>query len=162
MKRTNMPNTAVLHAADDAPAPWADRIGRWLMAFDAVATLGALARGIQIMTDVSDERLLTEAWRTFAYVLFAGLWALVAVAPRGQRGLWELLLLHKTAVTVFALAVGHVPESSQTALVDGFLVVSTAAAYVLCRGWQAWRPAAPAPVGGAPVPARTDASATHA
>jgi hypothetical protein len=35
----------------------------------------------------------------------------------------------------------EVPEEVQTAVVEGYLVASTAAAYVLCRGWRSWWPA---------------------
>ena len=129
----------------DAPAPWADRIGRALLGFDAVATLGAFATGIPRIMDADDAHLLTEAWRTFAYIVFAGLWALLAIAPRGQRGVWELVIVHKVAVTVFALAAFTKPEAPQTAVIDGVLVVTTLAAYVLCRGWSTWRPSAPEP-----------------
>ena len=128
------------------PAPWADRTGRGLMAFDAVATLVAFADGILRMGDVPDDRLLTEAWRTFAYLVFAGLWAILATAPRRQPGLWELVLLHKVVFTAFAFTmVGDVAEAQTTALIDLALVVTTALAYVLCRGWYAWRTAAPEP-----------------
>jgi peptidoglycan/LPS O-acetylase OafA/YrhL len=126
------------------PAPWADRTGRGLVAFDAVATLVAFADGVMKMGDMPDDRLLTEAWRTFAYLVFAGLWALLAVAPRRQRGLWELVLLHKIVFTVFAFAmIGDVPEAQTTGLIDLGLVVTTGLAYVLCRGWYAWRTTAP-------------------
>ncbi|MFD9740996.1 hypothetical protein [Umezawaea sp. NPDC059074] len=121
------------------PAVLPDRIGRVLLALCAIATLGAFARGFTIMAEVSDERLITEAWRTFAYIVFAGLWAMIAVAPRAQRGVFELLLLQKTAITVFALVVNDVPDAGMTAAVDASLVIATAIAYVLCRGWQGWR-----------------------
>ncbi|WP_440098866.1 hypothetical protein [Streptosporangium sp. H16] len=130
--------TAVRH-----PTPWADRIGRTLMALNAVATLVAFAGGVMIMTSVSDDRVITEAWRTFAYIVFAGLWAILAVAPRRQWGLWELLLLQKSAITVYSFAMWDMPDASSTALIDLAVTVTTAAAYVLCRGWYAWRTDAP-------------------
>ncbi len=127
-----------------APPRWADRTGRTLMAVDALATLGALAGGIASVRSSTDQHLMTEAWRTFAYIVFAGLWAIIAVAPRRQWGIWELLLVHKSAVTVFAIANLGVPDAPGHVVIDGSLVVSTGLAYVLCRGWEAWRrPLAP-------------------
>ncbi|GAA3410644.1 hypothetical protein [Streptosporangium vulgare] len=126
-------------AAVRRPAPWADRIGRTLMALDAVATLVAFAGGVMIMISVSDDRVITEAWRTFAYIVFAGLWAILAIAPRRQWGLWELLLLQKGAITVYSFTMWDMPDASSTALIDLAVTVTTAAAYVLCRGWYAWR-----------------------
>jgi hypothetical protein len=122
-------------------SPTADRIGRTLLAVCAIATLGAFAQGIQLIADASDDDLITQAWRTFAYLVFAGLWGMLAWAPRQQRGMWEMLFVHKIAITVFALAVIDKPTAVQHVVIDGTVVVATAVAYVLCRGWYTWRPA---------------------
>lgn len=113
------------------------------MAFDAVATMGAFAGGIPRIIDAPDEFLLTEIWRTLAYLVFAGLWTMLALEPRRQRGTWELVLLHKITFTIFAIALLGKPEAAQSAWVDGTLVVTTVAAYFLCRGWYGWRRTAP-------------------
>jgi peptidoglycan/LPS O-acetylase OafA/YrhL len=131
--------TATKPTATALPARWADRTGRTLLAIDSIATLGAFAQGIPRVLDAADEQLLTEFWRTTAYIVFAGMWALLAIAPRKQRGIWELILVQKIAVTLFALASIGKPEAVQTAIIDGFVVVTTVAAYVLCRGWYTWR-----------------------
>jgi peptidoglycan/LPS O-acetylase OafA/YrhL len=131
--------------AANLPAPWADRTGRTLLAIDALATLGAFAQGIPRVADAADEQLLTEFWRTTAYIVFAGMWALLAIAPREQRGMWELILVQKIAVTLLAIVSIGKPEAAQTAVIDGFVVVTTVAAYVLCRGWYTWRPGALGP-----------------
>ena len=70
------------------------------------------------------------------------MWALLAIAPRRQRGMWELILVQKLAVTVFALVLLDKPEAVQTAIIDGYVVATTAIAYVLCKGWYTWRPGA--------------------
>ena len=116
------------------------------MAFDAVATMGAFARGIPRIIDAPDEFLMTEIWRTLAYLVFAGLWTMLALEPRRQRGVWELVLLHKIAFTLFAIVLFDKPEAAQSTLVDAILVVTTVAAYFLCRGWYGWRRPTPAPV----------------
>ncbi|MEU8201827.1 hypothetical protein [Streptosporangium sp. NPDC049046] len=121
------------------PSPLADRIGRTLMAVNAAATLVPFANGIFLMNSFSDDRLVTEAWRTFAYIVFAGLWAILAVAPRRQWGLWELLLFQKGAITVYCFVMWDKPDAMQTAFIDLFVVTTTAVAYVLCRGWISWR-----------------------
>ncbi|MDH2425909.1 hypothetical protein [Sphaerisporangium sp. TRM90804] len=146
--RTGVPVT------DDAPAPRAERIGRGLMVFAAIATLVAFVDGVMKTPGMPDDRLMSEGWRTFAYLVFAGLLALLAAEPRRHRGVWELVLLQKIAVTVFAFMISHVPEALTTGLIDLALVVTVGVAYVLCRGWYAWRPAAPEPAGHRrPVPA---------
>jgi hypothetical protein len=133
-----------VNATVAGPTALADRIGRGLLGLCSVATLGAFAQGIQIMTEVPDERVITEAWRTFAYIVFAGLWAMLAIAPRRQRGVWELVLVQKIAITVFALIAFDLPDAQKTFVVDLSLVLATALAYVLCRGWYGWRTTTPA------------------
>jgi hypothetical protein len=132
---------AVVHR----PTSTADRIGRGLLALCAVSTLGAFANGIMIMARVSDERVVTEAWRTFAYLVFAGLWAVLAAAPRTRPGVWELLLLQKVAITAFCLVAIDLPDARSTFFIDLAVVVATAVAYVLCRGWESWRSTAVSP-----------------
>jgi hypothetical protein len=117
-----------------------DRVGRAIMALNAVAALAAFASGLVITAGVTDDRLISEMWRTLAYVVFAGIWTLLAVAPRRHPGLWELLLFHKGAVTVYSFAMwDRLADAPETALVDLVVTVTTAVAYVLCRGWRAWR-----------------------
>jgi hypothetical protein len=121
------------------PSPGADRLGRALLALCAAATLVAFADGITRIAGAPDDYVLTEFWRTTAYLVFAGMWALLAVAPRAQRGMFELILLQKVLVTAQALLVMGLPGTLQTAVIDGAVVAATAAAYVLCRGWYAWQ-----------------------
>ena len=128
--------TALVDATQ--PAPRADRIGRVVMAANAVAAVLAFASGLVVTAGVGDDRLLSETWRTLAYLVFAGIWTVLAVAPRRHPGLWELLLFHKAAITVFCLLNPDLPDAQLTALVDGVVTLTTLAAYVLCRGWRAW------------------------
>lgn len=91
-------------------------------------------------TDVADDRLWVEAWRTITYAFFIGLFALLAARPRQAAGIWELALAGKTALVVFAVIVGDIPEARLAGTVDFALVVVVALAYVLSRGRQAWQP----------------------
>lgn len=124
-------------AMNAGPSARADRTGRWLSAANVLFAFAALASGVLQMLDASDDDLIVETWRTFGFVVFAGLWAMVALWPRRTPGVWELLISHKAAMTIFAIFVIEVPTARVTALVDGFVVITTAGAYVLCRGWLA-------------------------
>lgn len=116
----------------------ADRIGRGLMGFNALLTVGAVIYGVTQLLQASPDTLVVEAWRTFGFLVFLSLNLMVALWPRKIAGAWELILLHKIAVTVFAMAVGSANEAEATAWIDGWLVITTILAYVLCRGWLAW------------------------
>lgn len=138
--------TASAPAIGTRPEPGrrADNAGRVIMALNAVAALAAFASGIAITAGVTDDRLISELWRTLAYIVFAGIWTLLAVAPRRHAGLWELLLFHKGAITVYGFLMwDRLADAPETALIDLGVTVTTLAAYVLCRGWRAWqRPSA--------------------
>jgi hypothetical protein len=121
------------------PTLLADRIGRWLLVLAALSTVAAFVNGIASMVDAPDSRLWVEGWRTSAFLVFAGLLVILATAPRTQRGLWELVIGQKTALVIMAAAMGDVNEARSSGLVDLGLVLVVVAAYVLCRGWYAWR-----------------------
>ena len=116
-----------------------DRVGRLIMAVLVLLTLLAFADGLQRMGTANVDRIWVETWRTFAYVVFAGLFAILAWKPRSSPGLWELTFGHKTAVVLYGLWLGDkVPEVSLAVKIDLLLVVLIAIAWALCRGWLSW------------------------
>ncbi|MGC4812171.1 hypothetical protein ACLQ29_16745 [Micromonospora sp. DT228] len=135
-----MTTATALRTDTTAPARSADRIGRGLAAVAALATLGAFVNGVLLTLNAPDDRLFIEGWRVSSFAIFAGLFALLAIRPRQSAGVWEIVLAGKTALVVFGLAIGDVAEARLSAFIDIGLVAVVAAAYVLCRGWLAWRP----------------------
>lgn len=130
-----MPNTT---AAAGQRSVLADRIGRSLMGFNAFLTIGAIAYGVTQLTQATPDTIVVEAWRTFGFLIFFSLNLLVAIWPRQIAAAWELILLHKIAVTLFAIAIGTASEAEATAWIDGWLVITTIMAYILCQGWLSW------------------------
>ena len=130
------------------PTALADKIGRWLLVLATLSTIVAFINGVTLMRDAPDSRIWVEAWRTSAFLVFAGVFAILAAAPRAQRGLWELVIGQKTALVVMAAAMGDVREARVAGLTDLGLVLVVVAAYVLCRGWYGWRTSAAEPAGG--------------
>lgn len=45
---------------------------------------------------------VTESWRMYGFLVFAGLFVLLALRPRRSPCVWELVVFHKTAVAVTA------------------------------------------------------------
>jgi hypothetical protein len=131
-------------ASTGAPPRGADLVGRALLTLCAMSAAIAFTDGVTRAAAAPAEWVLTEFWRSAAYLVFAGMWALLAAGPRSQRGMWELIVLHKVLITIHALLMLGLPGAGRTAWADGLLVVATATAWVLCRGWLTWRPA-PAP-----------------
>jgi hypothetical protein len=121
-----------------------DLAGRGLLLLASLATVGAGIRGMVYMSQVSDDRIWIESWRMTAFMLVAGLFALLAWTPRAQRGVWELLFAQKAVLVVIAVVLGDVPEAREAGFVDFGLVVILVASYLLCRGWRSWRTTAAA------------------
>lgn len=124
-----------------APSRRADLVGRGLAAVASLATGVAFLNGVLLTINASDDRLFIEGWRVSSFGIFAALFALLAVRPRQSAGVWEAVLVGKTALVVFGALIGDVPEARLSAVIDLGLVAVVATAYVLCRGWLAWRPA---------------------
>ncbi|WP_405785180.1 hypothetical protein OG512_47735 [Streptomyces sp. NBC_01378] len=147
--------------------PWPNRVGGGRYRFDgrslqlplSEVEKGNAMHGLlrwtlwKLLARTEDSVLLgtTLCPRTSAFLAFAGLFAILAIAPRAQRGLWELVIGQKTALVVMAAAMGDVDEARVAGLTDLGLVVVVAAAYMLCRGWYGWRTSAAEPAGGHPV-----------
>ncbi|MEO3774002.1 hypothetical protein [Micromonospora sp. B9E7] len=123
------------------PTRRADLVGRWLAALASLATAVAFVNGVLLTINASDDRLFIEGWRVSSFGIFAALFVLLAVRPRQMAGVWEVVLVGKAALVVFGALIGDVPEARLSAIIDFGLVAVVASAYVLCRGWLAWRPA---------------------
>jgi hypothetical protein len=127
-----------------------DRIGRILLALLAVSTLGAFATGIVDILAAGPDTLVVQSWRATGYLVFAGLFALLAARPRDAAWVWELVVVQKAAVTVIGFANIGAADAVFKSSVDLVLVVVMTIGWVLCRGWLSWHrepaaaPAAPA------------------
>jgi hypothetical protein len=116
-----------------------EKFGRAAIVLLVLLTLGAFADGIMRMAAATTDRIWVETWRTFAYIVFAGLFALLAWRPRKSPGLWELTFAHKVAVVAVGLYLGNaVPEVSIAVKIDLVLVALIVTGWILCRGWLSW------------------------
>jgi len=80
-----------------------------------------------------------ETWRGFGFVVFAGLFALLAVRQHRHQAVWLLVTFHKVAKTVTALTYasgGNVADATSVAIADGILSALLIAAFGLLRPWQ--------------------------
>lgn len=117
-----------------------DRIGRALLWLAALAAAAAALGAYGTVVDAEPAVTVVETWRAYGFVVFAGLFALLALRPRGYRGVWPLVIFHKVAMTVTALAYTRnaAVEGTGSILVwDGALSVLLVLAFVLCRAWVA-------------------------
>jgi hypothetical protein len=107
----------------------------WLAAV-AAAISAIFAIGDVVAADGSST--VVETWRAYGFALFAGLFALLALRPHGYRGVWELAILNKLALTVTAIFYsvrGGIADTGTIIGWDGGLTVVLVAAYALSRAW---------------------------
>jgi hypothetical protein len=115
------------------------RIGQGLMALAALGAVAAFIGGVGHIADAPTDRLWIESWRTFGFMVFAGLFALLAWRPTRSPLIWELVFLHKAAMATTYWVAGSVPEASQAGPVDLVLCLMILIAWGLTGGWQSWR-----------------------
>ena len=107
--------------------------------------LAALGAGVSAVSSAStlwqagSATIVVETWRAYGYLVFAGLFALLALRPHRYRGVWELVIANKIALTATALGYavhGGIAGSGTIIVWDGGLSVVLIVAYILCRGWS--------------------------
>lgn len=116
-----------------------DKAARAILAVCAAgATLATVTAAIDF-NEIEGSARLAETWRLFGFPVFAGIFLILAAAPRRVAGLWELMIANKLAL---ALAGGtylsDIEGSQDFVFVDGVLAALLVAGYVLTRGWTAW------------------------
>lgn len=121
--------------------------GRVLAAVAAGSALVAAAGAVPgvLAADRTDRIALT--WWMYGLVVFAALFALLAVRPLGTRWLWEIVLANKLALAVTAaayLAADGATDAGTIVVTDGGLFVALLGGYLCVRGWRAGRHAGPA------------------
>jgi peptidoglycan/LPS O-acetylase OafA/YrhL len=123
------------------PPAWRDRLGAALL---SVCAVGGIVAAISALGTVSDAGSATEAvetWRLVGFAFFAGIFVLLALAPRQLRGLWELTIAAKLALPVAGATFLRGSTDADTFVVfDGSVTVLLIAAYVSMLGWTARRP----------------------
>lgn len=117
----------------------------------AVAAVAAAVFAVADLRAATSGTVVVETWRAYGLVVFAGLFALLARDPLGYRGVWELVIAHKLALTLTALLFGSgASGAGQVIAWDGGLSVLLLMAYLSCRGWRSWSQAPAAGVTPAP------------
>lgn len=118
---------------------WQDRLGRGLMWLAALGALAAFTSGFAAVNNAAPETVWVETWRMFGFLVFTGMFVLLALRPRNSAGIWELAFFHKTAMAVSALFLSGAKEAAMAGTIDAVLAVIIAIAYILTRGWMAWQ-----------------------
>lgn len=118
---------------------WQDRLGRGLMWLAALGALSAFVSAIAAANAATSATIWVETWRLFGFLVFTGMFVLLAVRPRNAAGVWELAFVHKAAMAISAVILSGAKDAAMAGSIDGVLAVLIAVAYVCTRGWTAWK-----------------------
>lgn len=112
------------------------RLARILLIIATVSAVGAAVTQIQVVFDAGGATKVVETWRLYGFVVFAGLFALLAVRPLGNLAVWLLVIMNKLALTVTGLAYqahGGIADAGTIITWDGGLTVLLLAAFAVSR-----------------------------
>lgn len=116
-----------------------NRAAMVLMLLAALGALSAFASSVGTATAAGPETVMAEVWRMYGFLVFAGLFLLLALRPRRYVGVWELVFFHKGALSVTAALIGGGATGAPTVVViDGILAAMTVTAYFLAKGYTGW------------------------
>jgi hypothetical protein len=116
-----------------------DRVATLLMVLAGLGALASFVGAIGAVAKAGPDTIVVESWRMLGFLVFAGIFALLAFRPRTLPGLWELSIMHKAGMALIAAATGDAKDAVSTAVADGVLAALLVTAYVLARGFTAWR-----------------------
>src|SRR5258706_13009271 len=120
-----------------------DRLATVLMVgVSAFGALYAFITSVGAVQAAGPATLQVEVWRLFGFLMFAGVFVLLAVWPRRLPGLWELTIANKVGLSVTqALLFQSLSLDEQFAALSDFTLSAVLiVAYLLSRGYTAWRP----------------------
>ena len=128
------------YAVTGTVSTWRDRIATGILLLAAIGAFFSFVGSISSVAVASPATQVVEIWRMYGFVVFTGLYVLLAFWPRHYPGVWELAIMSKAALAISGLALlGRGVADAQTILIfDGSLAVITLIAYVLAKGYTGW------------------------
>jgi hypothetical protein len=118
---------------------WQDNLGRGLMWLAALGAFIAFISVVPAVKAASSDTVWLETWRLFGFLVFTGMFVLLALRPRKSAGVWELAFFHKAAMAIAALLLPGAEQAASAGMIDGVLAILIVLAYILTRGWTAWK-----------------------
>jgi hypothetical protein len=133
--------TSEARAIDDGRAQPGDRVAMVLMILASTGAVFAFGGAVLTVVDADSATAVVEAWRMLGFLVFAGLFLLLALRPRNYPGLWELAILHKGGMTIISAILSRdgATDAGSVAVFDGILVLMIIAAYMLSQGYRSWQ-----------------------
>lgn len=118
---------------------WQDGLGRIIMWLAAAGAMVAFITALPAVSEAKPDTVWLETWRMFGFLVFTGMFIILALRPRKTAGIWELAFFHKAAMAISALFLSGADQAASAGIIDGALAVMIVLAYFLTRGWSAWK-----------------------
>lgn len=119
--------------------PWRRRAAAGILVLAALGALYAFVVALSAVRSAGPELLVVESWRLFGFLVFAGIFLLLAYRPRQYPGIWELVIFHKAALAILLAGIGgDAVGGTSVALADGVLAIALLGAYLLVGGYRNW------------------------
>lgn len=117
-----------------------DRIAKIIMLCASGGALLAFVGSVSGAFAGSSDRIFAEVWQSYGFLMFAGLYLLLALWPRHYPGVWELAILNKAALSITFLLFfrSNVPDAIMIGCIDGALAIGTCIAYILTAAQSSW------------------------
>ncbi len=118
-----------------------NRIATALMILAILAALYAAVTAVGVALSTGPDTKQVEWWRAVGFMMFTGVFILLALNPRKYPGLWELTIVNKLLLTVIevSLITENAANAQFSAMADGVLTVILVVAYVLSQGYRSWK-----------------------
>lgn len=118
---------------------WRRSVVTGILVLAALGALYAFVVAVSAVRAAGPETVVVESWRMFGFLVFTGLFLLLAFRPRAYPGVWELVIFHKAAVAIFLVVGGSgATDGTAVAVADGALALALVVAYLLVKGYQNW------------------------
>lgn len=119
--------------------PWRQQLATAILILAAFGAIYAFISAVSSVWSAGPETLVVESWRLFGFLVFAGLFLLLAYRPNQYPGVWELVIFHKAAIAIFLVVAGSdATDGTATAVTDGVLAIALIIAYLLVEGYRNW------------------------
>ncbi len=98
-----MPATTTSFIASDDAHSLREKIGRALMWLVVLSAVEAAGTALLTVLDTAGATKVVETWRLYGLLVFVGLFALLMLRPHHYKGVWEITIASKLAMTVTAI-----------------------------------------------------------
>lgn len=118
---------------------WRRSVVTGILVLAALGALYAFVVAASVVRAAGPATIVVESWRMFGFLVFAGLFLLLAYRPQAYPGVWELVIFHKAAMAIFLIVAGSgAIDGMAAAVADGVLAIALVVAYLLVKGYRNW------------------------